>query len=244
MNSGITIWADKRRTGIFVITALILAALTWYSNTHISLATLALQENRLRNAIALYPWRSFWLGFGIYQVLALIPGTGGKAVVYGWLFGFWQALIIVTVGLTVAAMLIFSLSRFLFRESIEQRYAHFLVPLNNHLDREGAFYLLTLRMAHAPFSVINPACGASRIRGWTFLWTTVAGLLPANAIWVYVGLRLPSLGDLVDKGARAFIDLPLLTALVVCAALPVVIRWGIGHFGFSARPAKNHHSPP
>ena len=129
----------------------------------------------------------FVVGFCIYTVLALVPGTGGKAIVYGWLFGFWQAVTIVTVGLTIAAMAIFFLSRYLFRESIERRYTDFLALMNKHLEKEGAFYLVTLRMAHAPFSIVNPVSGASRVRTWTFFWTTVVGLLPANAIWVYVG---------------------------------------------------------
>lgn len=222
---------------VFATAAVLLAALAWYVRDHVSLGKVAAQELRIRDYISLNPWRSFAMGFAVYAGLALVPGTGGKAMVYGWLFGFWQALLIVTVGLTLAAMTIFSLSRYLFREIIENRYPTAVSLMNRHIEKEGAFYLLTLRMAHAPYSIVNPVSGASRVRTWTFFWTTVAGLLPANAIWVYVGIRLPSLGELASRGPEAFVDLPLIGALVACPLLPLLVRWLVGRFGIPASEA-------
>ena len=72
--------------------------------------------------------------------------------------------------------------------------------MNRHIEKEGAFYLLTLRMAHAPYSIVNPVSGASRVPMWTFVWTTAIGLLPGTAVWAYVGVRLPSLRDLANSG--------------------------------------------
>ncbi len=240
MSAFLTGTRSKRKLIILGIAAILLTGLAWYVNSHISLEQLAEQESRVRGYIALHPWRTFLVGFGIYALLSLVPGTGGKGIVYGWFFGFWQALIIVSVGLTLAAMAIFSLSRYLFRESIERRYTNPVALMNRHLAREGAFYLLALRMAHAPFSIVNPISGASRVRAWTFCWTTAAGLLPANAIWVYVGVRLPSLGELASSGPGAFIDLPLIFAMLGCAALAPLVRWLLGHFGIIAFRIGNH----
>ena len=240
MNIPATRPRKKPRLVIFTIAAILLATLAWYLNNYVSIDELADQESRLRASIALNPWRSFVIGFCIYTVMALVPGTGGKAIVYGWLFGFWQAVTIVTVGLTIAAMVIFSLSRYLIRESIERRYTANLSLMNKHLEKEGAFYLIALRMLHAPFSIVNPVSGASRVQTWTFFWTTVVGLLPANSIWVYVGIRLPSLHELARSGPESFIDLPLLGALVVCGTLPFLIRWLVGHFGIPVSKDNSH----
>ena len=231
---------NKRKLVAFSIAAILLTTLAWYLNNYVSLDELVDQENRIRAAIAANPWRSFVIGFCIYTVLALVPGTGGKAIAYGWLFGFWQAVTIVTVGLTIAAMAIFLLSRYLIRESIERRYTDFLALMNKHLEKEGAFYLVTLRMIHAPFSIVNPVSGASRVQTWIFFWTTVVGLLPANAIWVYVGIRLPSLRELASSGPESFIDLPLIGALVVCGTLPFLIRWLVSQFGIPATENQIH----
>ena len=97
-----------------------------------------------------------------------------------------------------------------------------------------------LRMLHAPFSIVNPVSGASRVRAWTFFWTTAVGLLPANAIWVYVGIQLPSLRELAESGPGSFINLPLIVALVVCGILPLLIRWLISYFGIPATEAGVH----
>lgn len=231
MSAQQNIRGSKRKLSVLIIVLLLLAALAWYVNNFVSLESLAVQEDRFRSAIALNPWQSFLIGFVVYTGIALVPGTGGKAIVYGWLFGFWQALIIVTIGLTIAAMAIFTLSRYLFQVAIERHYTNFVTLMNANIEKEGAFYLLTLRMIHAPFSIVNPVSGASRVPSWTFFWTTVVGLLPANAIWVYVGLSLPSLRELATQGTGAFIDMPLIVALVICGALPIVTRWLLGRFG-------------
>ena len=222
---------SKRKIFVFALVAVLLTALAWYVKNNLSIEILVEQESRIRSYISLNPWRSFFIGFGIYTTLALVPGTGGKAIVYGWLFGFWKALIIVSVGLTLAAMAIFSLSRYLLQESVERRYSNFITVMNKHLEEEGPFYLLTLRMAHAPYSIVNPVSGASRVRSRTFFWTTAVGLIPANAIWSYVGIRLPSLGELAENGPSSFIDLPLILALAICAILPLLIRWLVRRFG-------------
>jgi uncharacterized membrane protein YdjX (TVP38/TMEM64 family) len=239
MSAPLATTRNKRKLLILASAAFFLTGLAWYVNSQISLAELAEQEGRVRAYIALNPWRSFIVGFGIYAGLSLVPGTGGKGIVYGWLFGFWQAVTIVSVGLTLAAMAIFFLSRYLFREGIERRYTNPVALMNRHLAREGAFYLLALRMAHAPYSIVNPISGASRVRARTFCWTTAVGLLPANAIWVYVGVRLPSLRELASSGPGAFIDLPLILAMVGCAALAPLFRWLLGHFGILAFKTRN-----
>jgi uncharacterized membrane protein YdjX (TVP38/TMEM64 family) len=230
MNTHLATRPSKRKLLVLVIAAILLMALTWYAKNYVSLEEVADKENRFREYIFLNPWHSFAVGFGIYMGLALVPGTGGKAIVYGWLFGFWQAVTIVSVALPLAAMATFSISRYLFRESIERRHTIFLSLMNKHLEKEGAFYLLTLRVAHVPFSIVNPVSGASRIRTWTFFWTTAVGLIPANVIWVYVGIHLPSLHELAESGPGSFINLPLIVALVACATLPLLIRWLVSRF--------------
>lgn len=240
MNTQTAPGRNKRKLVVFLIAAILLVTLAWYVNAYFSLDELAEQENQIRSAIVAHPWRSFVIGFGIYTVVALVPGTGGKAILYGWLFGFWQAVTIVTVGLTIAAMAIFYLSRYLIQESIESRYTDFLALMNRHLEKEGAFYLVTLRLLHAPFSIVNPVSGASRVPTWTFFWTTVVGLLPANAIWVYVGIRLPTLRELASSGPESFIDLPLIGALVVCGTLPFLIRWLVNQFAIPGADDEIH----
>ena len=209
---------------VLMIAVTIAAALTWYVKHYVSMEDLVAQEERIREVITQRPWRSFALGFAIYALVSLVPGTSGKSVIFGWLYGFWQGALLIILGLSTAAMAIFYLSRYVCRGWIEHRYGRFLAALNRHLKKEGAFYLITLRMAHFPFSIINLASGASRVHAWTFYWTTAVGLLPGTAVFAYVGVRLPSLHQLIEHGPGSLVDAPLIVALFLSAVFPFIFR--------------------
>ncbi len=209
---------------ILMIAVILAAALTWYVKHYVSMEDLVAQEERIREVITQRPWRSFALGFVIYALVSLVPGTSGKSIIFGWLYGVWQGALLIIMGLSTAAMAIFYLSRYVCRGWIEHRYERFLTALNRHLKKEGAFYLITLRMAHFPFSIINLASGASRVHAWTFYWTTVLGLLPGTAVFAYVGARLPSLDQLIANGPGSLVDTPLIVALSLSAVFPFIFR--------------------
>lgn len=233
----------KRRLSLLALAGCVLAGLAWYLKTHVSMEELIEHEIRLRATIDKRPWHSFITGLGIYAVVSLIPGTSGKSVVFGWLFGFWQGVVIIILGLTAAATVNFYLSRYIFRDWIERRYHKFLTALNKHLAKEGAFYLITLRMAHFPFSIVNLASGASRVRVQTFCWTTALGLLPGTAVFAWVGVRLPSLDRLASHGAKSLLDPLLFAALAASAFFPIIFRWTIGRLGILRDTGNADHLP-
>jgi uncharacterized membrane protein YdjX (TVP38/TMEM64 family) len=209
----------------------------------VTIDELVVRERQVRAAIELNPWRSFAIGLVTYTVVSLVPGTSGKSVIVGWLFGLSRAVILIIAGLTVAGLAMFYLSRFVFRAEIEHRYRKFLDALNRHIEKEGAFYLLVLRMAHFPYSVINLVSGASRIRVRTFCWTTALGLLPGTLVFAWIGIRLPSLDELARQGAGSLVDAPLVAALAVSALFPLVFRWGARRLGVLRRTDGASHLP-
>jgi len=102
---------------LIVFLALVLFAFREY----LTLDKLVAHEEQLRQMVANNPLVAVFVGFVLYVLLSLIPGTAGKSVVYGWLFGFWWAIIQVNVGLTIAALATFYFSRYLFRDCIASR---------------------------------------------------------------------------------------------------------------------------
>lgn len=233
----------KRRIFVLVLAVAVFAGLAWYVTNYVTIEELVVQEQQARAAIERRPWQSFAIGLAIYAVVSLVPGTSGKSVIFGWLFGFSRAAILIVTGLTAAAVVMFYLSRFIFRAEIEHRYGKFLGALNRHLEKEGAFYLLALRMAHFPYSIINLASGASRVRVQTFCWTTAVGLLPGTLVFAWVGTRLPSLDELVRQGAGSLVDAPLILALVVSAVFPLLFRWGARRLGVLRSTDSANHLP-
>jgi uncharacterized membrane protein YdjX (TVP38/TMEM64 family) len=233
----------KRRILVLVLALAVFAGLAWYGKHYVTIEQLVVQEQQVREGIELRPWRSFAIGLAIYAVVSLVPGTSGKSVIFAWLFGFGRAVVMIIAGLTAAALAMFYLSRFVFRSEIEHRYGKFLGALNRHLEREGAFYLLVLRMAHFPYSIINLASGASRVHVRTFCWTTAVGLLPGTVVFAWAGIRLPSLDELVEQGAGSLVDAPLILALALSAVSPVIFRWGARRLGVLKRTDTASHLP-
>ena len=80
-----------------------------------------------------------------------------------------------------------------------------LLKFNDALEREGPFFLFTLRLIPAvPFFIINAVMGPDTpIRTRTFWWVSQLGMLAGTAVYVYAGSRVPSLQTLAEKGVNA-----------------------------------------
>mgnify|MGYP003381802576 CR=1 FL=1 len=203
----------------------VMAALGIVAHRYSSLEWLIAEETYLLSAVQANPVRSWLIGFTLYLGLSFIPGTAGKSVIAGWLFGFWAGVLMVDVALTAAAMATFFASRFIFRESIESRFGVQLDRLRRKMEQDAGFYLLSLRLLHTPYSALNYAAGATSIvPASTFLWTTQLGMLPSTMVFVCVGTRVPRLSVVAEKGPIALLDGPLIIALLATSLLPFGLR--------------------
>src|SRR5690349_2610253 len=88
---------------ILFFAAVILAG--WLVGSYFSLESLAEQERSIHNLVAEHPLIAWVLGFFIYVGISLVPGTRGKAIAAGWLFGLWSGLLLVNCALTLAALI-------------------------------------------------------------------------------------------------------------------------------------------
>ncbi len=193
-----------------------------------SLEWLIAHESSLRDYVKRFPGRGWLCGLAIYTTLSLIPGTAGKSVVCGWLFGFWPAVVLVDVGLTFAATGGFLISRWLVRDAVSSRFGDWVAKLNRGLEQDGVFYLLMMRIAHVPFSAVNYGAGATSISFGKFCWTTALGLIPGTMIFVFVGTRIPTLATIAEKGVWQLFD-PLLFAILAATVIfPLLVRLAMG----------------
>ena len=179
-----------------ILIILIIGLLGYLTREMGSMSWLIENEIRMRSFVQTYPWQAWLLGCCIYTAFSLVPGTTGKSVVWGWLFGFWPAVVIIDVGLTIAAVVSFLAARFILRDAVKSRFRGLIEKLDHSLDHDGAFYLLMMRLAHMPFTFINYGAGATSARLRTFTWTTALGVLPGTMIFVFVGTRIPTLESL------------------------------------------------
>ena len=107
-----------------------------------------------------------------------IPGAVVITLAGGAIFGLWQGLLIVSFASTVGATLAFLASRLLLRDWVEARFGQRLADIHLGVDREGGFYLFTLRLIPVvPFFLINLLMGLTRMKVWTYYWVSQIGML-------------------------------------------------------------------
>ena len=225
----------KRLVALMAIVAILGA--TWWLGPQMSLARWAEREQAFRLLFEASPLAMVVVAAVVYVAItgASLPGAAPLTLVYGWLFGFWIALPLVSCSSTAGATLAMLASRWLFHDAVERRFAGRLAGFRAAVAREGPFYLFTLRLIPAvPFFAVNALMGLVPIRVRTFWWVSQLGMAPGTALYVYAGSSVPSLRRLADEGLAAVFapgQLARLTvALVLLGLFPWLARSGVTRF--------------
>ncbi len=137
--------------------------------------------------------------FAVYVAVtaASLPGAALMTLAAGALFGLVTGTILVSFASTLGATLAFLSSRYVLRDAIEARFGERLAAINAGVERDGAFYLFTLRMIPAfPFFVVNLVMGLTRIRTWTYMWVSQLGMLLGTIVYVNAGTQLARIESL------------------------------------------------
>ncbi len=146
--------------------------------------------------------------FSIYVAVtaASLPGAAIMTLGAGALFGVVTGTILVSFASTLGATLAFLASRYVLRDSIEGRFGERLKSINAGLERDGAFYLFTVRMIPAiPFFVINLVFGLTRVKTWTYAWVSQVGMLLGTIVYVNAGTQLARIDSLSGIASPAVI---------------------------------------
>ncbi len=115
----------------------------------------------------------------------------------GALFGILSGTIIVSFASTIGASLAFLASRFLMRDYVQKKYSDKLSAINKGIEKEGAFYLFTLRLVPIfPFFMINLIMGITPIKLRTFFAVSQVGMLAGTILYVYTGTQLATITTL------------------------------------------------
>ncbi|MCB9921968.1 MAG: TVP38/TMEM64 family protein [Planctomycetaceae bacterium] len=216
---------------VFAVLASVVAIAYYQFGDALSPARLAEREAELRLYQSEHPVLVYGIAFFAYVIVTglSLPGATGMTLIYGWYFGFWQGVPLVSFGSTTGATVAFLLSRHLVRETIQKRFGARLAGFNQALEREGAFYLFTLRLIPAvPFWMINLVMGLTPIRTRTYWWISQLGMLPATIVYVYAGSSLPNLRALASEGIGAVLSPQELAQIIAAFALlgifPLIVR--------------------
>jgi uncharacterized membrane protein YdjX (TVP38/TMEM64 family) len=139
--------------------------------------------------------------FSIYVFLTglSLPAAGIMTLIGGAIFGLVWGTVLVSFASSIGATLAFLVSRYLFRDIIQQKFSQQLKPINEGIEMDGGFYLFTLRLVPVfPFFIINLVMGLTPIRTITFFLVSQVGMLPASMIFINAGTQLAQINDPSD----------------------------------------------
>jgi dihydrolipoamide dehydrogenase len=225
---------------VVVIAALITAYFVFDIGQYLNLDYLKARQHEFQQFYAQN--RALTLGgyFLIYvAVTALsLPGAAIMTLAGGALFGFLPALIVVSFASTIGATLAFLVSRFVLRDWVQARFGERLKAVNAGIEKEGAFYLFTLRLVPLfPFFVINLVMGLSPMRTLTFFWVSQLGMLPGTAVYVNAGTQLGQIETL-----SGILSIELIISFALLGLFPLIARKGVD-FMASRRVLKDYDKP-
>lgn len=178
----------KQKTIHKVLKGLILVALAaltlWLTRTYSTddVHEMILTAGPKARSLYVFLWIVLPIGFFPVPFIAFV---GGMA------FGFWEGVFLTLIGAGINLSLMFFLSRYLLRETV-QAYLYRKYPKSKEiLSAEKSrlkFVLVIARlMPLIPYNVENYAFGLTDISYWDYFWISMLFLLPGTFIYINVG---------------------------------------------------------
>ena len=218
--------------GRLLAVALLLAGLTlffsqgWYRQ--LDLAVLQASRAQLvawRQAAPLATASGYLLVYVLVTGLSL-PGATVLTLAGGAVFGLLQGTVLVSIGSTLGATAACLLARTLLREPVRHRFGHRLGPIEEGVRRDGAAYLLSLRLVPlVPFVLVNLLMGLTPMPLLRFALVSQLGMLPATLVYVNAGTQLGQL-----TGLAGLLSPALLGSFALLGLLPWIVKLLLGRW--------------
>lgn len=212
----------KKLAVLAVIAAIFIAWFALDLGALFTLENAKAQHEALKDTIASNFITASVIYFVVYVAMSALslPGAAIATLLGAALFGFWWALLLVSFASSIGATLAFLVSRFLLKDSVQSKFGDRLATINQGVEKDGPFYLLTLRLIPVfPFFLINLLMGLTPIRTATFYIVSQIGMLPGTAVYINAGTQLAqidSLSGIVSPG--------VLLSLVLLGVFPIIAK--------------------
>ena len=195
------------------------------------------QFSQYKEQSPLLVFGGFFLLYVVVTALSL-PGAAILTLAAGALFGLVEGLLVASFASTVGATLAFLVSRYLLRDTIKQRFPERLGAIDAGVEKEGGFYLFTLRLVPVfPFFLINLLMGVTAIKAWTFYWVSQIGMLAGTFVFVNAGTQLAQIESL-----SGILSLDLILSFALLGVFPFIAK-GILNVFKKRRVYKNYTKP-
>ena len=216
----------RSRVGRWVLAAVLVGAVAaFYAaglDRHLSWTAVRDQVAGWQGYVRDHPVAAVAVFFCVYVVVTglSIPVAAALSLAAGILFGRWVGTGLVSVAATAGATLAFLSSRYVLRGWVRSRFGDRLRPVERGVERDGAYYLFTLRLIPLiPYFLINLGMGLTPIPVRTFALVSWVGMLPVTFLYVNAGAVLPTI-----EGPGDVLSAPVLVSLALLGLVPLAAR--------------------
>ncbi len=168
-----------------------------------------------------------YVGAYILVVALSLPGGAVMTLAGGFLFGPWLGTALTVAGATIGACLLFLAARSALAPLVAGRAARLLEKVRPGLERDGFFYLLTLRLIPVvPFWLANLAPALVGMPFGAYAAATALGIIPGTAVFSGIGAGLGEVfasGGTPDLGV--ILSPSILLPLLGLAGLSLLGAW-------------------
>ena len=210
---------------LFILLAVIAAAIAFFVFDLGRFFSLAYIKQSQQTFSELYNARPVFITavfFAIYVVITALslPGAAIMTLAAGASFGLVWGTVVVSFASTLGATLAMLIARYVLQDSIEKRFGAKLADVNKGIEKEGAFYLFTLRLLPLiPFFVLNVLIGLTKMKTWTYFWVSQLGMLAGTIAYVNAGTEIAKIDSL-----RSILSPGLIGSFVLLGLFPLLMK--------------------
>ena len=160
--------------------------------------------------------------FLTYVLLAAlsIPAALIITLLGGAVFGVFWGTLLASFASAIGATMAFVVSRTLLRDWVQSRFGDYLAPINRGMERDGNFYLFSIRMVPIfPFFMVNLLMGLTPMGIVPFYLVSQAGMLLLTVVYVNVGAELGQISSL-----SGLLSVPVMLSLTLVGIMPLLAR--------------------
>ncbi len=214
--------SKKKLLIVGLLVALVVAFFAFDLGRFLSLDYIKSRQADLTALAEAQPWLMGGSFFAIYVAVAALslPGAAIMTLAAGAIFGLVPGTVIVSFASSIGATLAFLASRYVLREGVQSRFGARLADIDKGVEKEGAFYLFTLRLVPLiPFFVINLVMGLTKMKALTFYWVSQLGMFAGTIVYVNAGTQLAKLDSL-----QGILSPALVGSLVLLGLFPLIAK--------------------
>ena len=212
----------KRALLVLLILVLLVSFFAFDLGHFLTLESLKQSQHDFAELKAQSPWLVAAVGFVLYVIAAALslPGALVMTLAMGALFGLVMGTLLVSFASSIGATLAFLASRFVLRDTVQQRFGDKLKAINDGMAKDGALYLFTLRLIPVfPFFIVNLLMGLTPMRTRTFYWVSQVGMLAGTLVFVNAGTQLAQLQSL-----SGILSPGILFSFVLLGVFPMIAK--------------------